>query len=162
MVGVALHATAPSESDFPVPGTAGAVVVVPAPGAGPGFWAGAPSAALAANGTVVIAYRLRSPDDRGARVAVARSGDGIHLETVATFDKRRFAAESLERPALVRFERGWRLYMSCATPGTKHWRIGALDAVEPAALADATTRTVFAGSDRVGVKDPVVRRHGDG
>src|SRR5581483_9851163 len=71
MAGVALHATAPSERDFPIPGTAGAVVVVPAPGAGPGFWAGAPSAALAADGTVVIAYRLRSPDDRGARPGAA-------------------------------------------------------------------------------------------
>lgn len=138
------------------------MVVVPAPGAGPGFWAGAPSAALAADGTVVIAYRLRSPDDRGARVAVATSHDGVHLEAVAMLEKRRFAAESLERPALVRLDRGWRLYMSCAMPGTKHWRIDALDALEPAAFADATPRTVFAGSDHVGVKDPVVRRHGDG
>src|SRR3712207_8177691 len=32
-------------------------------------------------------------------------------------------AESLERPALVRDPlAGWRLYVSCATPGTKHWR----------------------------------------
>jgi hypothetical protein len=82
---------------------------------------------------------------------------GEPLETLATLDKARFGAESLERPALVRTDGGWRLYVSCATPGSKHWRIDALDASTPQALAGADARTVFPGDDRTGVKDPVIR-----
>ena len=81
---------------------------------------------------------------------------------LTVLSKDRFAAESLERPALVRHELGWRLYVSCATPGTRHWRIDALDAATPEALADAEARTVFAGDERTGVKDPVIRRDADG
>ncbi|WP_289032471.1 hypothetical protein, partial [uncultured Arsenicicoccus sp.] len=36
-------------------------------------------------------------------------------------DRESFGAASLERPALVRLDDGWRLYFSCATPGSKHW-----------------------------------------
>jgi hypothetical protein len=57
---------------------------------------------------------------------------------------------------------GWRLYVSCATPGSKHWRVDALDAPTPEALADAPARTVFPGDERTGVKDPVVRRDAEG
>ena len=42
-------------ADFPLPGTGQPVVAVPAPGAGPGWWAGASSAALDADGTFVVA-----------------------------------------------------------------------------------------------------------
>lgn len=52
---------------------------------------------------------------------VARSDDGIDFETVAVLEKDAFGAESLERPALVVLPDGkWRIYISCATPGTKH------------------------------------------
>jgi hypothetical protein len=127
-------------------------LAVPAPGPGPGNWSGAPSAALDDDGAVVLAYRVRSAAGRGGAVHVG----GVVL------DKARFGAESLERPALVRTDAGWRLYVSCATPGSKHWRIGALDAPTVAGLADAEARTVLPGSDTLAVKDPVVRRAGDG
>jgi hypothetical protein len=81
--------------------------------------------------------------------------DGTLLASLA---KDRFGAESLERPALVRLDSGWRLYVSCATPGSKHWRIDALDAVTPDGLADAHARTVFPGDEQTAVKDPVIRR----
>jgi hypothetical protein len=133
-------------------------VVVAAPGRGPGCWAGAPSAALDSDGRVVLAYRLRDPQHRGGAVVVACAG-----ETLAVLEKERFGAESLERPALVRLDAGWRLYMSCATPGSKHWRIDVLEAAAPAGLARARARTAFAGDPaRLGVKDPVVRRAGRG
>jgi hypothetical protein len=123
-------------------------VVVPAPAPGPGNWAGAPSAALGDRGVVVLAYRVRTAQGRGGAVVV---GDVV-------LRKERFGAESLERPALVRRpDGGWRLYVSCATPGSKHWRIDALDADDPAGFADAEPRTVLPGDDRTGVKDPVVR-----
>src|SRR5687767_7810325 len=70
---------------------------------------------------------------------------------------------SMERPAVVRLRDGrWRLYVCCATPGSKHWWIAALAAGDPAGFGEADARTVFAGDERVGVKDPVVRRTGDG
>jgi hypothetical protein len=65
----------------------------------------------------------------------------------------------VERPALVRTDEGrWRLYICCATPASKHWWIGVLEAGSPEALADEDVRVVFPGDDRTGVKDPVVRR----
>ncbi|MGH7124536.1 MAG: hypothetical protein ACREFI_09205, partial [Stellaceae bacterium] len=95
-------------------------------------------------------YRLRTPDQRGASVAVATSEDGVRLATVASLDKERFGAESLERPALVRLDRGWRMYVSCATPHSKHWRIDALDADDPARFGEATPRTIFPGDEHTG------------
>jgi len=133
-------------------------VLVPAPGPGPGSWAGAPSAVLLPDGALVIAYRVRTPDRRGAQVRLAQRPAGGTLTTVATLEKERFGAESLERPALVRAAGTWRLYVSCATPNSKHWRIDLLEAAEPAGLASAQPATVFPGGDDVGVKDPVIRR----
>lgn len=145
-----------------LPDPAGAQVVVPAPGAGPGYWAGAPSAAFAADGRLLIAYRGRTPDGRGASLVVGAVDAGGRVEPLATLEKEQFGAESLERPALVRLPRGWRLYVSCATPGTKHWRIDVIDAAGPEGFANAEPRTVFPGGAEVGVKDPVVRREAGG
>ena len=103
---------------------------------------------------------MRTAARRGGSVVLARTRDGERLEPVAELDKDRFGAESLERPALVRTGAGWRLYLSCATPGSKHWWICALDAPSLEALATAEPRTVFAGDARTGVKDPVIRRRG--
>jgi hypothetical protein len=137
-------------------------VAVPAPGAGPGHWAGAPSAALADDGAILLSYRVRDPEHRGGALVLARSEDGERFEPFATLAKERFSAESLERPALVRTDAGWRLYVSCATPGSKHWRIDALDADAPAGLADGTAVTVLPGDELTAVKDPVVRRREGG
>lgn len=147
---------------FPVPGSGDATVAVAAPGTGPGNWAGAPSAAFAPDGSMLLAYRVRTPGTRGASVVIATSNDGARFSTMAVLEKERFGAESLERPAIVRIERGWRLFVSCATPGTKHWRIDALDAADPSRFLDAAPRTVFPGDAQLGVKDPVVRRAGGG
>jgi hypothetical protein len=70
---------------------------------------------------------------------------------------------SMERPALAVTPEGrWRLYVCCATPGSKHWWIDVLEADGPEGLAGAEARTVFGGDDRVGVKDPVIRVGDDG
>src|SRR5207342_1596139 len=90
-------------SRTPLPSPDGEVVV-PAPGRGPGHWAGAPSALLDDDGRVWLAYRLRRPidDGRGVGVVVARSSDGVRFETVAQVGREVFGAASLERPAIVR------------------------------------------------------------
>lgn len=101
--------------------------------------------------------------DGGASMAIARSDDGESYSTVATLDKSRFDAMSMERPALVRTEDGrWRLYVCSATPGSRHWWIDVLEADDPAELAEAEALTVFPGDESVGVKDPLVRRAGPG
>jgi hypothetical protein len=134
-------------------------VAVPAPGAGPLQWAGSPGAALDDDGTILLAYRLRHGTEGGATTVVARSHDGERFETLAALRDDRFGAMSMERPALARTESGgWRLYVCCATPGSKHWWIAALDADDPAGLASAESRTVFPGDERTGVKDPIVKR----
>jgi hypothetical protein len=150
-------------SAFPLPGSARAVVAVPAPGPGVGYWSGASSAALADDGTFVIAYRSRMLEHRGAATIVARSDDGEHFTTVAVIDKWRFGAQSMERPALVRADDCWRLYVCAAErEPSKHWRIDLLEAREPEMLATAEPRTVFPGDERTGVKDPLVHRTAEG
>jgi hypothetical protein len=130
---------------------------------GPGAWAGGPSAQLV-DGTWWLAYRLRRPvgEGRGFANVVARSDDGVHFTPVVELGKDDFGAESLERPALVHTPDGaWRLYVSCATPGTRHWRVDLLEADSVEGLATAAPRTVLPGSDTAAVKDPVLRHDGD-
>ena len=139
-------------------------VVVPAPGSTPGNWAGAPSALLD-DGTWWLAYRVRRPLDAGRGVAtvVARSVDGERFETVTEVHREAFGAESFERPALVRRpDGGWRLYLSCATPGSKHWWVEALDADTPEHLPAGRRTVVLPGDDATAVKDPVVLADADG
>jgi hypothetical protein len=103
--------------EFPLRGSARAAVAAPAPGAGPGYWSGASCAVLDADGTYVIAYRVRNGHHGIDQTAVARSPDGETLTRVATLEETRFGARWMERPALVRLDTGgWRLFVSCGTP----------------------------------------------
>jgi len=148
-------------TDAPFTDLATAPVEVAPEQDGPGAWAGGPSALLVGD-TIYLAYRLRRPvgQGRGYANVLARSTDGLRFHPVATVGKDRFGAESLERPALVVTPDGrWRLYVSVATPGTKHWRVDLLEASTPAGLEAARPRTVMPGSDRLAVKDPVVVHH---
>src|SRR6476469_3049264 len=122
----------------PLPDWSASIPVVDPPGDGPGHWAGAPSAVLH-EGVVWLAYRLRRPVGRGRGYAnvVARSTDGVHFETVATVLASTFDSASLERPALIRRpDGGWRLYVSCSTPGSKHWWVEAVDSPAAGDAAD--------------------------
>jgi hypothetical protein len=145
--------------ELPVPRPEQAAVVVPAAGPGEGSWAGAPSAVLA-DGTFWLAYRVRRPvpEGRGVAVVLARSSDGVAFETVGRLGQTSFGAASLQRPALVpRPDGGWRIYLSCATPGSKHWWIEAVDAATVASLPEGRSTVVLPGDAHTGVKDPVVR-----
>jgi hypothetical protein len=134
-------------------------VAVPAPGAGPHQWAGAPSAALDVDGSVVLAYRVRGGGDRNV---IARSPDGEHFTTVAEFPAQRFGADMVERPALVRTADGrWRMYVCYSVPSLSRWWIGVLEAADLDGLASAALVPVFMGDERTTVKDPVVQRDGD-
>jgi hypothetical protein len=112
---------------------------------------------------IYLAYRLRRPQGsgRGYAVAVARSADGVRFETVATIRREWMQAESLERPCLVHTPAGrWRLYLSCATPGTKHWRVELLEASDPSRFDVRERLVVLPGDAKTGVKDPVIRHRG--
>src|SRR5215468_11103289 len=138
------------------PDPASAIVVRSATGPGGQNWVGSPSAILVEN-EIFIAYRLRDPVRRGHEVEVARSADGVHFETIVSITKEQMDCESLERPALVRTSEGsWRLYLSCATYGTKHWRVELLEASEPGHFDASNRRTVLSGSSMLAVKDPVI------
>lgn len=136
-----------------------AQVVVPAPGAGPGNWAGAASAVLV-DDTFWLTWRERRPltDGRGVAVHVARSSDGVHFEELVQVRREDFGAESFERPVLVPVPGvGWRLYLSCAMPDSKHWWVDSLTARTVEAIPGGRRQVVLAGDERTGVKDPVIR-----
>jgi hypothetical protein len=137
-------------------------VVVPAPERGPGNWAGAPHALLD-DGVYWLSYRVRratGPErdqTRGVETVVASSTDGERFATVAAIDRDAFVADSFERPCLVpRPQGGWRLYVCCATPESKHWWIEAIDADDPSGFPTGERTVVFPGSAALGVKDPIV------
>jgi hypothetical protein len=135
------------------------VVAVEPPGSEAGTWAGAPSAVRDGD-QIVLAYRLRRPvgHGRGYAVAIARSADGVHFETIQVITRDEMDTESLERPALVRTPSGaWRLYVSCATWGTKHWRVELLEAPAPDAFDPRQRAVVLPGDAATAVKDPVIR-----
>jgi hypothetical protein len=141
------------------PDPASAVVVAKAPGIGGEAWAGSPSA-IVADGEIYVAYRLRAPERRGFAVEVARSADGVNFQTLVTISKEQMDSESLERPSLAVTQDGtWRLYLSCATHGTKHWRVELIEAASPGAFDPATRRVVLPGDSDNGVKDPVIVWH---
>ena len=132
------------------------------PVAEPGYWAGAPSAVVG-DDAIYLAYRMRRPVGRGRGygVSVARSEDGVHFEPMLTIGRELVGTESLERPSLVRTETGtWRLYLSCATPGTKHWRVELVEAAHPSEFDALDSQVVLPGDAKTGVKDPVITHRG--
>ena len=116
-----------------------------------------------------VTARSSSPTGSGApsaRAAATRwrwrgRADGERFETLLTIGKEEMATESLERPALVRTPEGrWRLYLSCATPGTKHWRVEMTEAAHPGEFdVPAAGRPYCPGDVKTGVKDPVIVHH---
>jgi hypothetical protein len=144
---------------LPRPGDA-SIAIAP-PGAGSGYWAGGPSAVATEDG-VYLAYRLRRPvgNGRGYAVALAFARDGVDFETLAVIGKEELDTESLERPELVRLPDGrWRLYLSCATTGTKHWRVEVTDAAHPAEFDVRRCEVVLPGDvTKRAVKDPVIQQ----
>ena len=150
------------ENGILLPRPGDARIAVSPPGTGPGYWVGAPSA-VATEGEVFLACRLRRPvgEGRGYAVAIAKSADGERFETIALITKEQMATESLERPALVRTPEGrWRLYLSCATTGTKHWRVEVTEAAHPGEFNVRRREIVLPGDAKKGVKDPVFVRAG--
>ena len=149
-----------SRLGLPIPRNVDAETVAVPADRGPGHWVGAPSA-LVQGGVHYIAFRSRRPvdDGRGGDVVVASVGAGGAPTELCRIDKTSMDAESLERPALVVDRDGrWHLYLSCATAGTRHWRVELLQAASPAGFTSAGRRVVMPGDVHVAMKDPVIIR----
>ena len=143
---------------FPLPGSADAVVAAPAPGQGPQFWAGAPSAVLDADGTIVLGYRVRNGPDTTDETVLARSrrrraaGDRARARPGPLrrpVDRAAGARAARRRLADVREPRDARTPSTGGSAWSRRRR--------SKALGEAEIRTAFAGDAQTAVKDPIVR-----
>ena len=135
-------------------------VVREAPGAGPGYWAGACSA-LQADGKFYLYYRLRKPRDlgRGYECRIADSLDGLSFTDIWSAKKEEFGTSSVERASLFKtLEGSYRLYISYVDPADNRWRIDVMEADSPSGLKPTARKKVLTGPEVgvEGVKDPVV------
>jgi hypothetical protein len=139
-----------------------AIVVEAPPGSGAGHWAGAPGA-FSDGDTVYLVYRLRWPRPRrGGELRIAR-GDGEHFETIWSARREDFGSQSIERCAIVRDGRRWRLYVSYVDGVDDRWRIDVIEAGTPDSF-DPVARRPALDADKakaVAVKDPWIRRVDD-
>ena len=132
------------------------------PGPGIGHWAGAPGA-FSDGDIVYLVYRLRRPRPRrGGDLRIAR-GDGERFQTIWRATREDFGSQSIERCAILRDGRRWRLYVSYVDGVDQRWRIDVIEAGSPDSL-DPAARRLALGPDMAraaAVKDPWIRRVGD-
>ena len=106
------------------------VVLEAPPGDGAGYWAGAPGA-FSDGDTLYLVYRVRRPRPRrGGELRIARS-DGDRFETIWTAKREDFGSQSIERCAILRSGRTWRLYVSYVDGIDDRWRIDVIEAGTP-------------------------------
>jgi hypothetical protein len=141
---------------------AAAMVVEEPPGPGAGHWAGAPGA-FSDGEIVYLVYRRRWPRPRrGGELVIAR-GDGERFQTIWRTTREDFGSQSIERCAILRDGRRWRLYVSYVDGVDQRWRIDVIEAGSPDSF-DPAARRLALGCDMAGaaaVKDPWIRRVGD-
>lgn len=136
----------------------------------PDWWAGAPSVAIAPDGRLYMAARMReaiSPRGRrGYEVRILASDDGIHFEPIAHIRREDVPIPGFERPALL-YDRGrecFRLYL-CGPwrrGEAEHWCILRLDDVEhPTQFQATTARPVLCAPTPGGERDFGVRGYKD-
>src|SRR2546427_827968 len=116
-----------------------AIVVEDPPGAGAGHWAGAPGA-FSDGDTLYLIYRLRWPRPRrGGELRIAQ-GDGERFQTIWRAMREDFGSQSIERCAILRDGRRWRLYVSSVDEIDGRWRIDVVEAGAPGSVCPAARR----------------------
>lgn len=148
--------------------TQGQVVRQP-PGAGAGYWAGAPSATFdRESGDFYLVYRLRRPrgvePDRGGEVRIAKGRDGLAFEDIWSGTKDQLRSASIERCVLVREDIGtWALFVSYVDPADGRWRIDRVEAGRPDGFDLRAARSILTAPETgtEGIKDPFLFRVGN-
>ncbi|MBC7237509.1 MAG: hypothetical protein H5T69_16830, partial [Chloroflexi bacterium] len=135
--------------------------IIPPPGEGPGYWAGAPSVLYDSESSrFYLYYRLRKPRPvRGGECYIAESEDGVTFTTIWGSTKEAFESASVERFCLIRALDGkWLLYPSYVDPADNRWRIDVIEADGPGAFDVSQRQKLLAAADiqAEGVKDPWV------
>lgn len=153
----------------PLPDPSDYEVIRSAPKKKENYWVGAPSIFQDRSNTIWLTYRIRSPEERGEEMRIARSGDGYDFEDIKTIHKKDLGAKSLERSSLLEDPRtgNFKLYLSpdpdyyAADPQALGWHIVKLeDVLDPANFDPSTAKVVLSpegvGSESGPVKDPYV------
>jgi hypothetical protein len=138
---------------------AGAAVLVAPPDDGPGHWAGAPGA-FADTDAVYLVYRRRWPRPRrGGELLIAR-GDGESFTTIWRARREDFSSPSIERCAMMREGRVWRLYVSYVDGVDGRWHIDVIEATSPEDFDPGARRPALDPdtAHALAVKDPWLRR----
>jgi len=131
---------------------AAAVLVEPPPGSGVGHWAGA-AGAFSDGDSVFLVYRLRWPRPRrGGELRIGR-GDGERFQTIPRATREDFGSQSIERCAILRDGRRWRLYVSSVDEVDGRWRIDVIEAGTPDSF-DPAARRLALGPDMAGAMAP--------
>jgi len=126
------------------------------------YWVGAPSALYDINSDEFwLAYRVRSKEERGFKLVLAVSKNGVNFNSANFFYKSDVNLRSFERPSLVKDPSTgkFRLYLSGDVG--KGWRIFVLNDVDdPRDFDISTLKIVLSPSsdtrDNRSVKDPYV------
>jgi hypothetical protein len=110
---------------------------------------------------VFLVYRLRWPRPRrGGQLIVAR-GDGERFAPIWRATREDFGSQSIERCAIVREKKSWRLYVSYVDGLDGRWRIDVMEAGSPDAFDPSARRPALDAdaAHALAVKDPWLRRH---
>ncbi len=138
----------------------------------PEWWAGAPSVAVAPDGTFYLAARMRegrSPRGRrGYEIRLLKSRDGVHFAPVGNLRREDMGVPGLERPSLRWDPRSGRFRLFACAGLERGWAVFRFqDAADPADFDPRTVRLVLAAQYPddgfvyvTGYKDPVL--HWDG
>lgn len=146
----------------------GTTILEPEAG-GPGTWVGCPGVLYEPDRKrFLLTYRRRHTrgdpaTERGWRVAVAASDDGVRFEDVWVVEKGELGSPSMERSCLLPApDGGYLLYLSYVDPADNRWRIDVVHADAPDAfdVREATGVLTAASTGTEGVKDPYVLRIG--
>jgi len=125
-------------------------VVFESPGAGRGYWVGAPGALYdPIDKAFYLTTRIRRPrgvePDRGAEVHLSRSEDGIHFKTIWKGMKDQLNTPSIERSAIRRLGPShWVLYTSYVDPQDQRWRTDLVEADAPENFDLRNARSIWA------------------
>jgi hypothetical protein len=145
----------------------GTTILEPEDG-GAGTWVGCPGVLYEPERRrFLLTYRRRHPrgdpaTERGWRIAVAASEDGVHFEDLWVVEKSELGSPSMERSCLLPAPGGYLLYLSYVDPDDNRWRIDVVHADSPDAFDIRTAVPVLTAADTgtEGVKDPYALRIG--